>query len=300
MQSAVQAKGKVERQFWYVETNLLNGPTFDTLEHLNDTTTTWLQNSADLRVLREFKEAPLQRYQREQPHLLPLPTCDFDTAQVVYRHVNVEGYLPHQLNLYSVPWSYIGQVLPVRLTDNEVIIYSVGLEEIAHHPLVSSTPTGAKQTIKGHHPTADSGQRERLVRERFAELGPLAMQFLEGLLHKQIQGKRQAQQLLALIGNYRRDDVQAALERAIRFSAFSLAAVRRILAATAKPQPPLEGLTDHYRETLEPLLGEETIGPRSASDYQQLLGPEESADETPSTEKPKDEPDTPDTDPRCP
>ena len=141
-----QTKGKVERKFYYVETSLLNGRTFDTLEHLNEVTAWWLHNVADVRVLRDFKETPLQRHQREQPHLLPLPTCDFDTALVVYRHVNVEGYVAHRLNFYSVPWSYIGQVLPVRVTESEVIIYSIGLEEIARHPLVPSTQTGVRQT----------------------------------------------------------------------------------------------------------------------------------------------------------
>ena len=33
-----QTKGKIERPFWYLETNLLNGRTFSTLEHLNETT----------------------------------------------------------------------------------------------------------------------------------------------------------------------------------------------------------------------------------------------------------------------
>ena len=86
-----QTKGKVERKFFYVETSLLNGRTFDTLEHLNEVTAWWLDNVADVRVLRDFKESPRQRHERQQPHLLALPTCDFDTAQVVYRHVNVEA-----------------------------------------------------------------------------------------------------------------------------------------------------------------------------------------------------------------
>ena len=38
----------------------------------------------------------------------------------------------------------------------------------------------------------------------------------------------EAQQLLALVAHYQRDDVRSALERAVRFGAFSLAAVRRI------------------------------------------------------------------------
>lgn len=275
-----QTKGKVERQFHFVATNLFNGRTFETLEHLNEVTAQWLQSVADVRTLRDFKESPLARHALEQPHLLTLPTCDFDTAQVVYRHVNVEGYVTHRLNLYSVPWSHIGQVLPVRITESEVVVYSISLEEIARHPLVPSTKTGVRRALKSHHPQGDPDQRERLLRSRFSELGPIALQFLDGLLAKQIQGKLQAQQLLALLAQYQRLDVQQALERAVRFGAFSLAAIRRILAACAKPKPLLDELADLHRESLDPSLRQEAIGPRPTSDYQHLLRPEEDGDAT--------------------
>ena len=223
------------------------------------------------------------------PHLLPLPACDFDTALVVYRHVNVEGFIAHRLNFYSVPWSYIGQVLPVRVTENEVIIYSIGLEEIARHRAGArhaDRRAAARQEPSSHR---RSDQRAVLLRQRFGELGPIAVQFLDGLLAKQIQGKLQAQQLLALVAHYQRDDVRAALERAVRFGAFSLAAIRRILAAHAQPKPLLDELAELHRDALDPRLREEPIGPRPTSDYQHLLSPEE-ADETPSEEKPPDEP----------
>jgi transposase len=284
-----QTKGKVERQFFYVETNLLNGRTFETLEHLNEVTAQWLTTVADVRVLRDFQESPLQRHAVEQPHLLTLPTCDFDTAQVIYRHVNVEGYITHRLYLYSVPWSYIGQVLPVRITASEVIIYSIGLDEIARHVLLPRATQGARQTLKSHHPVADSAGRELLLRQRFGELGPIALTFLDGLLAKQIQGKLQAQQLLALLAQYQRDDVHQALERAVRFGAFSLAAIKRILAACARPKPLLDELADLHRETLDPRLRQESIGPRPTSDYQYLLLSEELPNEAPSEEKPPDD-----------
>jgi len=191
------AKGKVERRFHYVETSLLNGRTFDTLAHLNEITIWWLANVADVRQLRDFKETPLERYQRERAHLLPLPAADFDTALVLYRHVNVEGYIAYRLNFYSVPWSYIGQVLPVRVTEQEVIIYSPGIEDIARHAVLPRSVQGVRQTLKNHHPTDDPHQRELLLRQRFEQLGPVAVQFLDGLLAKQVYGKLQAQQLLA-------------------------------------------------------------------------------------------------------
>jgi hypothetical protein len=150
-----------------------------------------------------------------------------------------------------------------------------------------------RQQIKAHHPVDDPVDRTRLLRERFGELGPVALQFLNGLLAKQAQGKLQAQQLLALIAQYQRDDVCAAFERAVRFGAFSLAAVRRILAATAKPKQWPDELTNLH-DTLPPSLREDPIGPRPASDYQQLLLPEEPSHETPSQEEKSDDESDPD------
>jgi len=159
---------------------MLNGRTFETLAHLNEVTVWWLANVADPHVMREFKESPRDRHERERPHLLPLPARDFDTALVVYRHVNVEGFVAHRSNLYSVPWSYIGQVLPVRVTESDVIIYTTGLDEVARHRLVPGT--GVSQEIKSHHRTGEPEERARLLRQRFAELGPVAVTFLDGLL----------------------------------------------------------------------------------------------------------------------
>jgi transposase len=283
-----QTKGKVERRFHYVETSLLNGRTFDTLEHLNETTAWWLANVADIRSLRDFQETPLARHERERPQLVPLPPADFDTALVLYRHVNVEGYIAYRLNFYSVPWSYIGQVLPVRITENAVVIYSPGIEEITRHAVLPRSVQGVRQTLKNHHPTDDPRQRELLLRQRFEQLGPVAVQFLDGLLARQVQGKLQAQQLLALVAHYQRDDVQAALERAVRFGAFSLTSIQRILAAQARPKPLLDELADQESAALDPRLRQDPVGPRPTSDYQQLL-----AAENPANDKPEQPPSQP-------
>ena len=130
-----QTKGKVERPFHYVETNLLNGRTFQSLEHLNDVSRWWLREKADVRIHRETKQRPLDRYQQEQPYLIPLPDHPYDTAEVVYRCVSVEGWIVYCQNRYSVPWRYIGLTLPVRITEEELIVYGPQIEEIARHPL---------------------------------------------------------------------------------------------------------------------------------------------------------------------
>ena len=225
--------------------------------------------------------------QREQPHLLPLPACDFDTALVVYRHVNVEGFVAYRLNFYSVPWSYIGQVLPVRVTDDEVIIYSIGLEEIARHPLAAQhAERRAADSSRAIIPPTIPASGPAACSSASANSGPIAVQFLDGLLAKQIQGKLQAQQLLALVAHYQRDDVLP--------GPGACRPLRRLLPGRHPPHPrrhapsPSRCWTNSpscTRTALDPSLRQEPIGPRPTSDYQHLLSPEET-DETPSEEKP--------------
>jgi hypothetical protein len=87
-------------------------------------TATWLATAADLRLHQETKRQPLDLYLEEKPHLLPLPAHPYDTAETVYRTVNCEGYVAYRQNFYSVPWQRIGQLLPLRITEQELIVYS--------------------------------------------------------------------------------------------------------------------------------------------------------------------------------
>jgi len=290
-----QTKGKVEKPFHYVETNLLNGRTFATLAQLNDFTQQWLATEADVRIHRTTKETPLARHAREVPHLIPLPAQPYDTACVLYRTVNAEGFIAYRQNFYSVPWCYIGRLLPVRITEDQVLIYGPNLEEVARHALLPRTLTAQRQVCPSHHPLEDPQQRYAMLQERFAELGPVARRFLDELVHHQRQGKYQAQHILALLASYERQDWLAALERASRFGAYSLAAIERILAATARPRSILASLAEQERQHLDPRLRDQPITPRPTSTYQHLLNPEVPPNGSPSpTPESLDEPPTPD------
>ena len=269
-----QTKGKVERQFGYVDSSLLNGRSFETLNHLNETSAWWLTNVADVRELRHAGKTPLQLHQEELAHLVPLPAQPYDVWPVIYRAVNVEGLITYRQNGYSVPWRHIGSVLPVRVTETEVIIYSPQVEEIARHPLLPCTATGQRSVHKEHRPSEDARLRQAQLEERFAALGETGSRFLEGLLRTQRYGKDQAQRVLALLGSYARADLIAALERAVRYGAYSHAAVERILSVQAHPKSVLEMLAEEERRHLPPWLDEEPVAPRSTSLYQPLCDQE--------------------------
>jgi transposase len=290
-----QTKGKVERPFYYLETNLLNGRSFRTLSHLNEVAAWWLREVADVRIHRETRRRPIDLYAEERPHLLPLPPHPYDVATVLYRVVNPEGYVGHLENFYSVPWAYMGSLLPVRITPSELFVYGPHLEEIARHELYPPSIRGQKRTVPAHRPPDDRGRQREALRERFASLGAAGVRFLEGVIQQRRFGAHEATKVLSLLGLYRPSDVAAALERAVRYHAFSLRAVERILAACAHPRPCLEALEYEATQQIHSLRLDPPIVPREGAMYQALLS--DTLEKTPDASTPT--PASPDPDPKA-
>ena len=282
-----QTKGKIERPFWYIESNLLNGRTFSSLQHLNETTAWWLAHVADVRQHKTTHRTPLDLYQEELPHLLPLPEKPYDTAEVLYRTVNPEGYVSYLQNFYSVPWQRIGELLPVRITENELIVYDPNIREIARHERLPASMTGKRSTHNEHRPGPDLRRKQELLRQRFEELGSQAASFFDQLVRTRRYGKDEAVRILGLLSTYHQPDLRDAIERASRYRAFSLPAVERILAASAAPRSALESVDDQARQHLDQLLRQNPIPPRPTGDYQQLL--EDSGDDLPPWDSPEEE-----------
>jgi transposase len=267
-----QTKGKVERPFGYVESSLLNGRSFHSLEHLNETTAWWLAEVADVRIHRQTRARPLDRHAEEQPFLLPLPERPFDASEVVYRTVDAQGDVVYRQNFYSVPWRLIGQTLAVRIGEKALTIYDRSFVPVATHPLFPRGATAQRSHLKEHDVPRDAQQRSEQLAGRFAEFGPVGARFLEGLLATARYGRNQAERVLTLAAAYPRGAVIAALERAVQYGAFSLGAIQRILAARSQPKAPLDLLIEDHRTYLESLLELEPTPPRPTSDYQALLG----------------------------
>lgn len=175
-----QTKGKVERPFHYIEHNLLNGRDFRSLEHLNEVARWWLAQVADVRVHGTTKKTPLELHAEELPRLLPLPALQFDTAQVVYRVVDSDGTILFANNRYSVPWRLIGELLPVRITEEQLIVYNRSLSEVARHVLMQGH-SGECRLDPSHAPPQDHEAQMERLRERFAELGEIGLRYLAGL-----------------------------------------------------------------------------------------------------------------------
>jgi transposase len=265
-----QTKGKVERPFQYIEGNLLNGRAFRSLEHLNEVARCWLSEIADRRQHGTTRKTPLELHAEELPHLLPMPNLEFDTSQVVYRHVESDGTIRYENNRYSVPWQLVGELLPIRISERSLIVYGRNLNPVAEHRLAQGH-TLEPIVDPSHAPPRDHEEQLQRLRERYAELGETGPRFLEGLLSKQRCGKHQAAQVLALLQAYPKADVLAAMSRAVAYHAYGFSSLERILAHTSTPKAGWQQISESEQRAILRLTETEPIGPRHSREYQDLI-----------------------------
>lgn len=261
-------KGKVERPFDYVEKNLLGGRHFRDMAHLNEVTQWWLSHRADLRTHSTLKERPIDRFVSEEPALQPLPAGPYDTAEVGYRMVSIEGRVSWDTTPYSVPPEHVLEVVCLRVTESEVFIYDSAIRLIARH---EKAPAGQREPVLSaeHRPKRKRRVDTDQLVERLSELGEAAALFAAGVCQKQRYRGRHLSQVLALVEGYDTDDLVRALERAVRYRAFDGAVVSRILEASCTPRLLPEARLEAAQRRLAERLPEGS--PRSLDLYDDAL-----------------------------
>jgi transposase len=242
-------------------------------QHPNDKPRThWLDTIADLRPLkRDRQHTRLELFAEEQPLLRPLPRHPYDTARVLYKLCDIEGFITWESNGYSLPYDYVTELLPVRITENELFIYKADLTCIARHPLLPRG-TQRRSILDGHRPRrAERGPDLDQLRCAFANLGNPAVAFLaalEKLQHR--SASYHARKVLALREGYNTADLLKALAHALAYGALEHTAVERILLAHASPRRLDEYVAEHTAKKLRRAVAESNTEPRDLAEYDAL------------------------------
>ena len=267
-----QTKGKIEAPFKYVESNLLGGRDFQDIEDLRATARWWLKEKSDLHIHDTTRRAPIELFQEEKQKLQPLPLHPYDTSEVAIRVCEGDGFIEFEVNWYSVPPKNIADIVTLKATEREVLIYSPELELIARH---ERQPAGSRKRMENpeHFVTKKNRYGLEPVREAFIALGDGAESFLAGLTNKQPRNCGfHARFILRLREEYQSEDINNALKHAERYQAYEGGAVERILKAKATPRT-LESIrNEHARQELGKTLPR--ITQRSLDEYQSLMGEE--------------------------
>jgi transposase len=267
-----ETKGKVERPFQYVEGNLLCGREFQDLEDLRACARWWLKEKSDLHRHETTGRAPLELFcEQELSALAPLPLHHYDCAEVALRVCNLDGYIDFETNRYPVPYEYVTDILTMKATEHEILIYSPELALVIRH---DRAPAGARLTLN-----AADVHRHKMIRYglesvqvQFLELGEKTEEFLRGL--KETCPKNagfHARYILHLKERYHCDDINTALAHACRYHAYDCKAVERILAVKAQPRSLEVIRNERAAEALRKVLP--NIEQRSLAEYSVLFNP---------------------------
>jgi len=145
-----RTKGKDERMVGYIKHNFfVRYSAFESISHMNALAEEWLRSEADPRMHGSLKEVVSERFERERPSLLALPRLRYDTSYLEQRFVHWDGYVEVRGNRYSVPSSFCGSMVQVRIgLEGELRILS-GDELVAEHLL--RDPGDGWVTIASHH-----------------------------------------------------------------------------------------------------------------------------------------------------
>lgn len=131
-----QTKGKDERMVGYVKDNFfVRYRTFESLAHVNQLLERWLREEADPRIHGTVREVVAERFLREAPALTPLPLVRFDTAYREKRHVAWDAFVDVRGNRYSVPDSYAGRIVTIRIDFEDRLTVLDGDLVLAEHRL---------------------------------------------------------------------------------------------------------------------------------------------------------------------
>ena len=207
-----QTKGKVESPFKYVASNLLGGRDFQDIEDLRAMARWWLKEKSDLHIHETTKRPPIELFmEQEQAALQPLPLHPYDTAEVALKVCDAEGFVQFETNRYSVPSDHIADILSIKATEHEIMVYTPELERIAVH---ERQPAGMGRKIEdpAHFKTKIPRYGLEPVREPFMELGEAAEEFLRGLTgrHPRSCGFH-ARHILRMKEHYQSGDINKAL-----------------------------------------------------------------------------------------
>jgi hypothetical protein len=277
------AKPRVERSFWEHERSFLNGRSFRDRDDFRAQLADWMDRVVDTR--KRHGESALDRFRVEAPHLRPLPTHPYDTARVVYRLCSIDGYVEWLGNRYAVPYDYVTDFLPLRVTQTELFVYGPDLGCLARYEL---RPRGRGEKVDprglhAHHRRNAVFDADKL-RATFAQMGDGATAFLALLTTRPTRfWTHHARQILLLRNRYDTADLDAALAHAARFGALDTASVERILARTRRPRSLDEYVAEETSRRIDAALGSTVTRPRDLAEYDALPRAARRCADAPST-----------------
>jgi len=244
-----RAKGKVERPFYQLEEHFIKGRFFDSFEHFCRELERF-DEEINSEVHQTTQERPIDRFEWEKEHLIPLPAGRFVSSRELFRHVSWDSMVPFAGSRYTIPSDYAGKDVWVRTSQGRYLdVYDQQGNLIWRHTL--SQKKGATILVEEHYAKLKKNFRTRAVLEKeFLEKFPEERDFLEKLYAQQkLNPVFHLKPIVELAAIYPRESMVRAFALAREYNTFSCHFIRGLLEREA----PQEATPERGATSLWPL-----------------------------------------------
>jgi hypothetical protein len=221
---------RVERPFWFIETNFLAGRTFSSWEDLNGQARQWC-DKVNSTYKKHIRAVPRELFAVERLHLKSLPAWIPEVYRLQQRLVDIEGYIAVRTNRYSVPLEWIGRRVEVRETRDKVEIQLDARHLVTHRRIADAEhqrvmlaehrpPRGQRASRPDPHP-----EEQAIV-----TAAPELADYVTGLKQRSRKAVTLAlRQLLRLLREYPREPLLGAVREAARYGLYDLDRLERMI-----------------------------------------------------------------------
>jgi len=221
---------RVERPFWFIESNFLAGRTFSSWEDLNQRAREWC-DKVNSTYKKHIRAVPRELFAVERLHLKSLPAWIPEVYRLQQRLVDIEGYVALNSNRYSVPVDWIGRRVEVRETKDKIEIQLDARRLVVHRRIAEAEHQ--RITLTEHRPPR--GQRSARPDPHPEQNAILtAAPELDDYVAALKQHSRKVitlalRQLLRLVREYPREPLLGAVREAARYGLYDLDRLERMI-----------------------------------------------------------------------
>jgi transposase len=221
---------RVERPFWFIETNFLAGRTFSSWADLNQQARQWCDRVNGM-YKKHLHAIPRELFAVEQPQLKGLPVWVPEVYRLHQRIVDLEGYVALHGNRYSVPVSWIGRRIEVRETQDKVEIQLDARQLVTHAKVLDQQHQ--RITLGEHRPPRGQGIKRgdpHPEEQAILQAAPELADYIAALKQRSPKVVGLAlRQLLKLVRDYPRAPLLAAIKEAAHYGLYDLDRLERMI-----------------------------------------------------------------------
>ena len=141
-------KARVERRFWWIETNFHAGREWSSIDEANAAAVEWC-DKVNAKHNKKLHASPRELFAAERTRMTLLPDYLPEPYQLHDRIVDVEGYVTVHAMKYSAPYRLIGRRLEIRETRRKIELFE-GPRNVGMHNKVVGKSTHV--TLPEHRP----------------------------------------------------------------------------------------------------------------------------------------------------